>query len=106
MSICDYDYRQLMRHQSMLNPFDSLLGGSGLSRFFGGQGGEEARDDEEHDFAAEVPRESVDATDAFSEQTLEILQRAAEKPMNCSAMNSIRNTCCTCSRTPMFAPHS
>ncbi len=80
MSICDYDYRQLMRHQSMLNPFDSLLGGSGLSRFFGGDQ-ERGHDDGEDDtsFAAEVPRESVDATDAFSEQTLEILQRAAEK---------------------------
>ena len=38
MSICNYDYRQLMRHQSMLNPFDSLLGGGGLSRFFGDGG--------------------------------------------------------------------
>jgi ATP-dependent Clp protease ATP-binding subunit ClpC len=78
ISICDYDYRQLMRHQSMLNPFDSLLGGSGLSRFFGDM--EHGEDDEEDaGFAAEVPRESVDATDAFSEQTLELLQRAAEK---------------------------
>jgi ATP-dependent Clp protease ATP-binding subunit ClpC len=76
MSICDYDYRQLMRHQSMVNPFDSLLGG-GLSRFFGGLG--DAGEEEDADFAAEVPRESVDATDAFSEQTLELLQRAAEK---------------------------
>ena len=78
MSICDYDYRQLMRHQSMLNPFDSLLGGGGLSRFFGG-GMEEGDEDEDAGFAAEMPRESVDATDAFSEQTLELLQRAAEK---------------------------
>ncbi|MFM0502824.1 ATP-dependent Clp protease ATP-binding subunit [Paraburkholderia caffeinilytica] len=77
LSICDYDYRQLMRHQSMLNPFDSLLGGSGLSRFFGG--GMEDGEDDDAGFAAEVPRESVDATDAFSEQTLELLQRAAEK---------------------------
>ncbi|WP_109477213.1 AAA family ATPase [Paraburkholderia sp. C35] len=77
MSICDYDYRQLMRHQSMVNPFDSLLGGGGgLSRFFGGMGDDA---DEESPLAAEVPRESVDATDAFSEQTLELLQRAAEK---------------------------
>ena len=77
LSICDYDYRQLMRHQSMVNPLDSLLGGGGLSRFFGGLGG--ADEDDEAGFAAEVPRESVDATDAFSEQTLELLQRAAEK---------------------------
>lgn len=77
LSICDYHYRQLMRHQSMLNPFDSLLGGGGsLSRFFGDYGDSEG--DESH-FAAEVPRESVDATDAFSEQTIELLQRAAEK---------------------------
>jgi len=81
LSICDYDYRQLMRHQSAVNPFDSLLGGSGLSRFFGGLGGagEEEDEDEDTGYAAEVPRESVDATDAFSEQTLELLQRAAEK---------------------------
>ncbi|SMG49738.1 ATP-dependent Clp protease ATP-binding subunit [Paraburkholderia susongensis] len=79
LSICDYHYRQLMRHQSMLNPFDSLLGGSGLSRFFGGLGGEGEPGAGETGLEAEVPRESVDATDAFSEQTLEILQRAAEK---------------------------
>ncbi|WP_345814205.1 ATP-dependent Clp protease ATP-binding subunit [Paraburkholderia sp. PREW-6R] len=84
LSICDYDYRQLMRHQSMTNPFDSLLGGSGLSRFFGNLPGAGARNDDEDDeagnrYSAEVPRESVDATDAFSEQTVELLQRAAEK---------------------------
>jgi ATP-dependent Clp protease ATP-binding subunit ClpC len=75
LSICDYHYRQLMRHQSMLNPFDALLGGGGLSRFF------DALGDGEHEraFSAEVPRESVDATEAFSEQTLDLLQRAAEK---------------------------
>ncbi|WP_427306141.1 AAA family ATPase [Cupriavidus sp. H39] len=78
MSICDYDYRQLLRHQDMLNPFDSLLGAGGLSRFFGGLG-DEADDNAQGGFAAEVPRESVDVTDAFSEQTLALLQRAAEK---------------------------
>ncbi|GGC47910.1 chaperone protein ClpB [Paraburkholderia caffeinilytica] len=61
----------------MLNPFDSLLGGGGLSRFFGGM--EQGAEDDDIGLAAEVPRESVDATDAFSEQTLELLQRAAEK---------------------------
>ncbi|MDF3846191.1 AAA family ATPase [Pseudomonas citronellolis] len=78
MSICDHDYRQLMRHQSMLNPFDSLLGGGGLSRFFDRFGGA-GEEGDGFGMAAEVPRESVDATDAFSAQTLEILQRAAEK---------------------------
>ncbi|MGO4152648.1 AAA family ATPase [Cupriavidus sp. YAF13] len=77
LSICDYHYRQMLRHQNMLNPFDSLLsGGGGLSHLFGGMGGEA---DDASAFSAEVPRESVDATDAFSEQTLELLQRAAEK---------------------------
>jgi len=61
VSICEFHYRQLMRHQSAINPFDSLLGSGGGSH------------------AAEVPRESVSVTDAFSEQTLELLQRAAEK---------------------------
>ncbi|MDW3683656.1 AAA family ATPase [Cupriavidus sp. CV2] len=78
MSICDYDYRQLLRHQSMINPFDSLLGG-GLSRFFDGLGDVMDHEVEDSRLAAEVPRESVDVTDAFSEQTLELLQRAAEK---------------------------
>ena len=77
MSICEYDYRQLMRHQSMLNPFDSLLGGGGLSRLMGGMPGTDEEDEE--DMVASVPRESVDVTDAFSEQTMELLQRAAEK---------------------------
>ncbi|QBR01086.1 ATP-dependent Clp protease ATP-binding subunit [Paraburkholderia pallida] len=73
LSICDYHYRQLMRHQSMLNPFDSLLGGGGgLSHLLGGLG-------DEAGLSASVPRESVDVTDAFSEQTMELLQRAAEK---------------------------
>ena len=74
LSICDYHYRQLMRHQSMLNPFDSLLGGAGggLSRLLSGMG-------DESGLSASVPRESVDATEAFSEQTMELLQRAAEK---------------------------
>ncbi|WP_175723616.1 ATP-dependent Clp protease ATP-binding subunit [Burkholderia ambifaria] len=71
ISICDYHFRQLMRHQSMLNPFDSLLGG-GASSLFG-------EDGDASPLAAEIPRESVDPTDAFSEQTLELLQRAAEK---------------------------
>src|SRR5690348_6776078 len=55
MSICEYDYRQLMRHQSMLNPFDSLLGGGGLSRLMGGMAGAGDEDDHE-DMVASVPR--------------------------------------------------
>ncbi len=79
LSICDYHYRQLLRHQEMLNPFDSLLGaGSGLSRWLG-EAGEAGEAGYGASLAAEVPRESVDPTDAFSEQTLELLQRAAEK---------------------------
>ncbi|KDR32374.1 ATP-dependent Clp protease ATP-binding subunit [Caballeronia zhejiangensis] len=77
MSICEYDYRQLMRHQTMLNPFDSLLGGGSLSRLMGDTDG--TGEENEDDIVASVPRESVDVTDAFSEQTMELLQRAAEK---------------------------
>lgn len=78
MSVCDHDYRQLIRHQSMLNPFDSLLGG-GVSRFFDSMGGATDQGRDDFRLSAQVPRESVDATDAFSSQTLEILQRAGEK---------------------------
>ncbi|WP_130931815.1 AAA family ATPase [Pseudomonas sp. Sample_24] len=78
MSVCDHDYRQLLRHQSMLNPFDSLLGG-GVSRFFDSMGGAKDQGGDDFRLSAQVPRESVDATDAFSSQTLEILQRAGEK---------------------------
>lgn len=78
MSVCDNDYRQLLRHQSMLNPFDSLLGG-GVSRFFDSMGGAMDQAGDDFRLSAQVPRESVDATDAFSSQTLEILQRAGEK---------------------------
>lgn len=77
IAICDYDYRKLMRHQNILNPFDSLLGGrNGLSSFF---------DNNDNDHQApegsynEVSRDSVDTTDAFSKQSLELLQKAAEK---------------------------
>ncbi|MBD8706841.1 ATP-dependent Clp protease ATP-binding subunit [Pseudomonas sp. CFBP 13711] len=78
MSVCDHDYRQLLRHQSMLNPFDSLLGG-GVSRFFDSIGGAAEQGGDDLRLSAHVPRESVDATDAFSSQTLEILQRAGDK---------------------------
>ncbi|MCP1517605.1 ATP-dependent Clp protease ATP-binding subunit ClpC [Pseudomonas migulae] len=62
----------------MLNPFDSLLGG-GVSRFFDSMGGAMEPGADDVRLSAQVPRESVDATDAFSSQTLEILQRAGEK---------------------------
>jgi len=62
----------------MLNPFDSLLGG-GVSRFFDSMGGAKDQGGDDFRLSAQVPRESVDATDAFSSQTLEILQRAGEK---------------------------
>lgn len=78
IDICDYDYRQLMRHQNIMNPFDSLLGRGGLSGFFNGFGNN-TRGRDEDDIFGEVPRESVDTTEAFSKQSLELLQRAAEK---------------------------
>jgi ATP-dependent Clp protease ATP-binding subunit ClpC len=62
----------------MLNPFDSLLGG-GVSRFFDSMGGAKDQAGDDFRLSGQVPRESVDATDAFSSQTLEILQRAGEK---------------------------
>jgi len=76
MSICDYHYRELTRHQSMVSPFDSILGQGGLSNFLGDtyavQGDESSRN-------ASLEKDSVEPTDAFSEQTIELLQRAGEK---------------------------
>lgn len=78
MSICEYDYCQLMRHQSIFNPFDSLLGG-GLSGLFTGLEGMR-----ESSLKASAPRESVNVTDAFSQQTLELLHARLKWPRNCT----------------------
>ncbi len=50
IDICDYDYRQLMRHQNIMNPFDSLLGRGGLSGFFNGFGNNTRGRDEDDIF--------------------------------------------------------
>ena len=50
-----------------------------MSRFFDSMGGAKDQGGDDFRLSAQVPRESVDATDAFSSQTLEILQRAGEK---------------------------
>jgi ATP-dependent Clp protease ATP-binding subunit ClpC len=76
MSICDYHYRELTRHQSMVSPFDSILGQGGLSNFLGGMDAEPV---DESAWSADLEKESVEPTDAFSEQTIELLQRAGEK---------------------------
>jgi len=76
MSICDYHYRELTRHQSMVSPFDSILGQGGLSNFLGGM---DAQAVDESSWSADLEKESVEPTDAFSEQTVELLQRAGEK---------------------------
>jgi len=76
MSICDYHYRELTRHQSMVSPFDSILGQGGLSSFLGDM---HAAPGDESSWNANLEKESVEPTDAFSEQTIELLQRAGEK---------------------------
>jgi len=76
MSICDYHYRELTRHQSMISPFYSILGKSGLSSFLGDMEDEALG---ENLSATALEKASVEPTDAFSNQTIELLQRAAEK---------------------------
>ncbi|RAS37504.1 ATP-dependent Clp protease ATP-binding subunit [Paraburkholderia bryophila] len=76
MSICEYHYRELTRHQSMVSPFDSILGQGGLSNFLGDMNVEAV---DESSWSADLEKESVEPTDAFSEQTIELLQRAGEK---------------------------
>ncbi|WP_035562314.1 ATP-dependent Clp protease ATP-binding subunit [Burkholderia sp. 9120] len=76
MSICDYHYRELTRHQSMVSPFDSILGQGGLSNFLGDT---HAAQGDESSWNANLEKESVEPTDAFSAQTIELLQRAGEK---------------------------
>lgn len=80
MSICDYHYRQLTRHQGMVSPFDSFLGEGGLSRFLVGMHAAANHDAEDESlWPAGEQKESVEPADAFSEQTIELLQRAGEK---------------------------
>jgi ATP-dependent Clp protease ATP-binding subunit ClpC len=76
MSICEYHYHELTRHQSMVSPFDSLLGKSGLSNFLGDMEDEALG---ETLSSTTLEKASVEPTDAFSNQTIELLQRAAEK---------------------------
>ncbi|WP_144113971.1 ATP-dependent Clp protease ATP-binding subunit [Paraburkholderia sp. BCC1886] len=76
MSICDYHYRELTRHQSMVSPFDSILGQGGVSNFPGDMPADRS---DGASWNANLEKESVEPTDAFSEQTIEVLQRAGEK---------------------------
>lgn len=78
MDICDYDYTRLTRQQRRASPMESLFGNSMFDSFFdrarelGREGG--AREPVMTNSASE--RQYVDA---FSDQTKEILQKAAER---------------------------
>ncbi|WP_112664298.1 ATP-dependent Clp protease ATP-binding subunit [Microvirga flavescens] len=79
LDVCDYHYAQLSRHQRALSPLESLFRGGLFDDFFGAQN--------------EVPpiprgsarrgpaqeREALNLEQHFSEQSKEILQRAAER---------------------------
>jgi ATP-dependent Clp protease ATP-binding subunit ClpC len=82
LDICDYDYARLVRQQRQTSPFESLFRGTGLEDFFG-----------EDPFAAfdrsgsarrqrAQERATVDITDAFSEQTHDLLQQAGQRALS------------------------
>ncbi|MDH7796958.1 MULTISPECIES: ATP-dependent Clp protease ATP-binding subunit [unclassified Beijerinckia] len=78
LDICDYHYAQLMRHQRMVSPLESLFQGGLLDNFMQGDpsdaprlGGRRGHRDQNAD--------TINLQDHFSEQAKEILQRAAER---------------------------
>lgn len=77
LSVCDYHYAQLTRHQRALSPLESLFGNSLLGEFFGDQAalppGVSWRG------SPSPSPETMPVERHFSDHSKELLQRAAEK---------------------------
>ncbi|HJT20334.1 MAG TPA: ATP-dependent Clp protease ATP-binding subunit [Nitrospira sp.] len=76
LSVCDYHYAQLARHQRALSPLESLFGSSLLREFFGDQATQPGVSWR----GSQSPSpESMPVERHFSDHAKELLQRAAEK---------------------------
>lgn len=79
LAVCDVDYRRLVRQQRHASPFESLFRGTGFEDFFGEDPFSAFARPERSDRRRAQERASVDITAAFSEQTHDLLQKAAQR---------------------------
>ncbi len=79
LAVCDLDYRRLVRQRRHASPFESLFRGTGFEDFFGEDPFSAFARPERSDSRRAQERASVDITAAFSEQTHDLLQKAAQR---------------------------
>jgi len=79
LAVCDVDYRRLVRQQRQASPFESLFRGTGFEDFFGEDPFSAFARPGRSDRRRAQERASVDITAAFSEQTHDLLQKAAQR---------------------------
>ena len=79
LAVCDLDYRRLVRQRRQASPFESLFRGTGFEDFFGEDPFSAFARPERSDSRRAQERASVDITAAFSEQTHDLLQKAAQR---------------------------
>ncbi len=78
LDVCDYDYARLTRHQQYQSPLESLFGGDPFGGFMDSGGPGRAAMGRRGATSPDSPGES-DFTQRFSDQSKEMLQRAAER---------------------------
>jgi ATP-dependent Clp protease ATP-binding subunit ClpC len=78
LDVCDYHYAQLSRHQHSLSPLESLFRGGLFNDFFSEDAQEPASRARR---GAPADQDALNMEQHFSEQTKEILQRAAERAL-------------------------
>ncbi|XRV73546.1 AAA family ATPase [Luteibacter sp. E-22] len=78
LDVCDYDYARLTRHQQYQSPLESLFGGDPFGGFMDNGGPGRAAMGRRGATSPDSPGES-DFTQRFSDQSKEMLQRAAER---------------------------
>ena len=79
LAVCDVDYRRLVRQRRQASPFESLFRGTGFEDVFGEDPFVAFARTGRPDSQRGQERASVDITAAFSEQTHELLQKAAQR---------------------------
>jgi ATP-dependent Clp protease ATP-binding subunit ClpC len=79
LAVCDVDYRRLVRQRRQSSPFESLFRGTGLEDFLGDDPFAAFARPDQSDSRRAPERAAVDITATFSEQTHELLQKAAQR---------------------------